>query len=65
MPWVMSYDIRPLETLAEKGDFLKKAAENQWILFFEHDPSAECGTLKFDETGRIVLDKYGKLADFL
>ncbi|MDQ3190524.1 MAG: MBL fold metallo-hydrolase [Bacteroidota bacterium] len=51
MPYVMAYDTRPLITMQEKGEFLKKAAENEYILFFEHDPVIECCTLKITEKG--------------
>ena len=65
MPWVMAYDIRPLETLDEKALFLAEAVEKNWVLYFYHDPSVEAATLKKDENGRIVVDKKGLLADFL
>ena len=39
LPYVMGYDIRPLVTLEEKERFLTEAADNQYILFFEHDPA--------------------------
>jgi glyoxylase-like metal-dependent hydrolase (beta-lactamase superfamily II) len=65
MPYVMAYDIRPLVTLQEKAEFLKEAAEKQQVLFFEHDPVAECGKVAFDEKGRVVLKKVGALQDFL
>ena len=38
--WVMAYDVQPLVTLAEKDAFLKEAFENNYHLFFEHDPEA-------------------------
>ena len=65
MPWVMAYDVRPLETLDEKARFLHEAVEKNWVLYFYHDPSVECATLKKDENGRIVVDKKGLLSDFL
>jgi len=61
MPFVMAYDIRPLVTLQEKADLLEAAVAQNHILMFEHDPIAECGTVKKDSAGRIVLDKAGKL----
>lgn len=61
MPYVMAYDIRPLLTLEEKAKMLDEAVRKQQILFFEHDPVAECGTLRREENGRIVLDKVGAL----
>ena len=42
--YVMGYDIRPLETMKERESFLKKAVSDEYILFFEHDLSIECGT---------------------
>jgi hypothetical protein len=55
----MGYDIRPLNTLEEKEWLLTNAAERGWILLFEHDPVAACGTVQKDEKGRIVLkDKF-------
>jgi glyoxylase-like metal-dependent hydrolase (beta-lactamase superfamily II) len=57
MPYVMAYDIRPLQTLKEKGPILERAVERKDILFFEHDPFHECGTVKRNEKGRIVIDQ--------
>ena len=41
----------PLTTLNEKKSFLKEAVENDYILFFEHDPVHECCTLQQTERG--------------
>lgn len=65
MPYVMAYDIRPLITLKEKTKMLEEAVRNKTILFFEHDPVAECGTVRRDDSGRIVPDKVGLLKDLL
>ena len=51
MPWVMAYDMRPLDTLREKGRILQEAVANDWVLFFEHDPKNECCTLVQTEKG--------------
>ncbi len=51
LPYVMSYDTRPLLTLKEKANFLHKATEEQYIIFFEHDSVNECCTLKMTEKG--------------
>lgn len=51
MPWVMAYDMRPLDTLKEKQKILSEAAANNWILFFEHDPKIECCNLQQTEKG--------------
>ncbi len=46
LPFVMAYDIRPLNTMEEKKNFLQKALDENWTLFFEHDPEHECCTLQ-------------------
>ena len=49
--YVMGYDIRPLDTMAEREAFLVEAVENDYILMFEHDLSIECGTVTKGERG--------------
>jgi glyoxylase-like metal-dependent hydrolase (beta-lactamase superfamily II) len=51
IPYVMAYDMYPLTTLKEKKFFFKDAIENDYILFFEHDPVHECCTLQQTERG--------------
>lgn len=62
MPYIMSYDIRPLITLQEKETFFNEAINKNYILFFEHDIYNECCTLKNSEKG-VVVDKTFKLKD--
>lgn len=64
MPYVMAYDIRPLQTLKEKKALLERAVQKKQILFFEHDPAAECGVIRVSDNGRLVLDKTGALEAF-
>ena len=45
VPWVMSYDLRPAETIKEKDSLLKKMYDEEWILFFEHDPIYQACTI--------------------
>lgn len=51
IPYVMAYDMFPLQTLTEKKIFLQEAVSNEYILFFEHDPEIECCTLQQTEKG--------------
>lgn len=51
IPYVMAYDMFPLATLNEKKSFLTEAVENDYILFFEHDPNIECCNLQATEKG--------------
>jgi len=62
LPYIMGYDMFPLTTLQEKKSFLQEAAENNYILFFEHDAQYECCTVKATEKG-IRPDSFLTLAD--
>lgn len=62
LPYVMGYDTRPLITLEEKGNFLQTAANENYILFLEHDHANECCTLQHTEKGVRVKDTF-KLKD--
>ncbi|SHG57441.1 MBL fold metallo-hydrolase [Flagellimonas flava] len=56
LPYVMGYDTRPLKTLEEKSKFLNSVAENNYLLFFEHDAHNQLCTLKQTERG-VRLDE--------
>lgn len=51
LPYVMGYDTRPLITLSEKELFLKRATENNYYLFLEHDSVNEMCNLQMTEKG--------------
>lgn len=51
VPYVMGYDVRPLDTMKEKNDILNMAVENNWVLYFEHDPFNEACTVQQTEKG--------------
>jgi glyoxylase-like metal-dependent hydrolase (beta-lactamase superfamily II) len=57
LPYVMGYDMRPLNTLDEKEKLLKKAVDENWILFFEHDAKVEACTLQNTERGVRMKEK--------
>ncbi len=54
VPYVMAYDIRPLQTFQEKIDVLTFAVDHDAILFFEHDPVHECATVRRTPKGFAV-----------
>lgn len=56
LPYIMAYDLQPLVTLAEKKKYLKQALDENWILYFGHDPEYAAVTLKHSDKG-IVQDK--------
>jgi glyoxylase-like metal-dependent hydrolase (beta-lactamase superfamily II) len=64
LPYVMSYDTRPLVTMEEKALFLQKAVDEKYIIFFEHDAMNECCTLKMTEKGP-RLDKTFPLSEIV
>lgn len=51
LAYVMGYDTRPLITLEEKGKFLQRAAEGNFVLMMEHDSVNECCTVQVTEKG--------------
>lgn len=55
LPYIMGYDVRPLQTLKEKETILPRAVAENWMLFFEHDPKNECCSL--DKTERGIREK--------
>ncbi|MES2689919.1 MAG: MBL fold metallo-hydrolase [Bacteroidota bacterium] len=51
VPYVMGYDVRPLDMMNERSAMLKEAADNGYILFFEHDPFNAACTVMHTEKG--------------
>ncbi|NOY96026.1 MAG: MBL fold metallo-hydrolase [Chlorobi bacterium] len=56
--WLASYDLYPVTSLQEKEAFLNEAAENNYILFFEHDYYNECATVEKTEKGFRLKQKF-------
>lgn len=56
LPWIMAYDLRPLVTLEEKRRILTQAAEENWILFFEHDANVETARLQTTDKGIVAVN---------
>jgi len=56
LPWVMGYDLYPVQTMTEKRIFLQKAAEKNWYLFMEHDAYHEIISVK-EENNRFSIKK--------
>jgi len=48
IPWIMGYDLYPLDTLAFKERWVPRLADEGWILFFEHDPKIGAGKVHRD-----------------
>jgi methylmalonyl-CoA epimerase len=55
-PWLMGYDLYPMETLAFKRAFAREAIEREYLIFFEHDPSLAAGRLR-EHDGRRTVER--------
>lgn len=45
-PWIMGYDLYPMDTLYYKQRFIREAIDGQYIVFFEHDPAIPAGIIR-------------------
>ncbi len=54
LPYVMSYDLRPLTTIAEKNRLLIEAIENDYYLFYEHDPKVAISKVALNDKNRTI-----------
>jgi glyoxylase-like metal-dependent hydrolase (beta-lactamase superfamily II) len=46
VPWIMGYDLYPMDTLAFKRAFVREAIEGEYVIFFEHDPDIAAGYIR-------------------
>ena len=58
LPYIMGYDLQPLQTLSEKKNLLPKAVDENWKLVFEHDPFFAAATVKKNEKGYSVNERF-------
>ena len=54
-PWIMAYDLYPMDTLAFKRAFVRDAIEREYLVFFEHDPVVVAGYIR-EENGRTRVE---------
>jgi glyoxylase-like metal-dependent hydrolase (beta-lactamase superfamily II) len=55
-PWIMGYDLYPMDTLAFKRRFVREAIEREYLIFFEHDPEVAAGYIR-EEHGRKHVER--------
>jgi methylmalonyl-CoA epimerase len=55
-PWVMGYDLFPMETLAFKKRFIREAIDGGYLIFFEHDPHVSAGYIR-ERDGKRYVDR--------
>ena len=51
-PWIMGYDLYPMDTLAAKKTFFADVAEKDAVVFFEHDPAVAAAYIREDKGKR-------------
>jgi len=45
-PWIMGYDLYPLEALEAKKRIVAEAIAGEYVIFFEHDPAIRAGVIR-------------------
>jgi glyoxylase-like metal-dependent hydrolase (beta-lactamase superfamily II) len=54
LPWIMGYDVEPLVTLETKRTYLRRAADEKWLVVFEHDASVAWGRVVHDAKSYVL-----------
>ena len=54
-PWIMAYDLYPMDTLAFKRTFVREAIDREYLIFFEHDPVIAAGYIR-EKNGRKYVE---------
>jgi len=53
-PWVMGYDLYPMDTFEGKRAFIPEAIAREYLIFFEHDPDVAAGYIRERDGKRVV-----------
>lgn len=62
--WIPAYDLDPVKVMEEKAVFLNEIADNDYVLFFEHDYYTECARVQHSKKGVILKEKF-KLSELV
>ena len=55
-PWIMGYDLFPVETLMFKKAFIRDAIDREYLIVFEHDPHVAAGIIR-EKDGRRSVER--------
>jgi len=58
-PYIMGYDLLPLETMEQKEKLVGLAIAGRWVSFFEHDPDLASGVIEV-ENGKPFLRPFAE-----
>jgi glyoxylase-like metal-dependent hydrolase (beta-lactamase superfamily II) len=56
LPYIMGYDLYPMETLEFKRGFLAEAVEREHLILFEHDPVVAAGVIR-SHGGKLSVER--------
>jgi len=56
-PWLMSYDLFPMDTLAFKRRFIREAIDREYLILFEHDPRVSAGYIRENAKGQRFVEQ--------
>ena len=56
LPYIMGYDLYPMDTLAFKRAFLREAVEREYLILFEHDPEIAAGYIR-ERNGKLSIER--------
>ena len=55
-PWIMGYDLFPMDTLMFKKRFIREAIDREYLIVFEHDPQVAAGIIRETREGKRYVE---------
>ncbi len=55
LPWIMAYDLYPMQTLETKRSWLPRMAKENWMVIFGHDPDVAAASFH-ERDGKIEIE---------
>ena len=55
LPWIMGYDLYPLQTLENKKKWIPQVVQGEWLALFVHDPHVPAAYLR-EREGKIEVE---------
>jgi glyoxylase-like metal-dependent hydrolase (beta-lactamase superfamily II) len=59
LPYILAFDLEPLVTLEKKREYLERAVNEDWLLFFVHDPEIASGRVELMDGQFRLKQDYG------
>ena len=56
-PWVMGYDLFPVDTLLFKKRLIREAIDREYLILFEHDPHVAAGYIREAADGKRYVEQ--------